>query len=391
MMIDFSFSTVLMAVMTSSFILILLSLIFLKRSVLLRFGFPILYFCCLLTAIRLALPFEFPKIVTNIFYKNITAKWTSDFMTPTINIYPFSCSMFDICFFLWAAVFVVLLFRYLHALSITADLIRQGTERTGDTVFQELLSSLPLSAGLRRRIHLFHFPLVQGPAVFLYGRQYYILLPEYLDLDEEELQMVLRHELTHITHHDLLIKHFLYILRLFYWWNPFCLLLQKEVDLLLELQIDEQLTRRDKEQTETYLNALLHTAEQTLQQHISKPVTGVIGFSQKNVSALQSRFYILTHKKRKAWLLGGIFIPILSIYLLSFLFTLEPYYIPPDTEGESLTKENSFFIEKPDGSYDIYYYGEFIENVESLEYYIPDSNIYSSLEEAKEHEKKELY
>lgn len=46
-----------------------------------------------------------------------------------------------------------------------------------------------------------------------------ILLPER-DYTEQELDLILKHELMHIKHHDLLWKRICQIIQILYWWNP---------------------------------------------------------------------------------------------------------------------------------------------------------------------------
>ena len=59
------------------------------------------------------------------------------------------------------------------------------------------------------------------------------------------------------------------------------------------------------------------------------------------------------------------------------------------SEGEYfLTPENTYIIQNKDNTYDIYFNGDLIDTVDSLEYYSEDCKIYSSKEEALKNEKE---
>ncbi len=53
-----------------------------------------------------------------------------------------------------------------------------------------------------------------------------------------------------------------------------------------------------------------------------------------------------------------------------------------------LNSRNTYIIKNKDNTYDIYFKGDLIETVNSLEYYPEDCKIYSSKEEALKNEKE---
>ena len=51
-----------------------------------------------------------------------------------------------------------------------------------------------------------------------------------------------------------------------------------------------------------------------------------------------------------------------------------------------MTSENTYFVKNKDNTYDVYFYGEYIDTASSLDYYPDDCKIYLSLKEAKKNE-----
>jgi beta-lactamase regulating signal transducer with metallopeptidase domain len=84
----------------------------------------------------------------------------------------------------------------------------------------------------------------------------YVLLPvkDYLP---DELEMIIRHECTHLKNKDLWIKLLVHIYCCIFWWNPFSYLLKHDLSFTLEMRCDLSATKDfSDQQKETYFNAL---------------------------------------------------------------------------------------------------------------------------------------
>ena len=66
-MLNFSLSSVIMAVLSSNLLIVILSVIFLNRSILYKFGLPLLGIFGVLITLRMLMPFEFNNITKNNF------------------------------------------------------------------------------------------------------------------------------------------------------------------------------------------------------------------------------------------------------------------------------------------------------------------------------------
>ena len=193
----------------------------------------------------------------------------------------------------------------------------------------------------------------------------YILLPEKLSLDAEELYYVLCHEASHFFQHDLWLKLFSQILQAVFWWNPFSFLLKRQISLMLELRTDRYVSN-DSLHREAYAQTLLQMAKLQIHQDL-RPT---ISFCDVSGSALSQRILMLIRspdktRRRPVQLLFSFLI--VGLYAFSLFFIFEPYSINKDdaTGTLEISSETSYLIENPNGGYDLYYHSAEITDSDS--------------------------
>ena len=87
-----------------------------------------------------------------------------------------------------------------------------------------------------------------------------IYLPQ-VELSEQEIELILAHEVQHIRSHDAKIKLFVGLLTAVMWWNPIAQLFRAEIGRILELRCDANVVRHmDKTGRDDYLQMLKHMA-----------------------------------------------------------------------------------------------------------------------------------
>lgn len=99
--------------------------------------------------------------------------------------------------------------------------------------------------------------------------------------------------------------------------------------------------------------------------------------------------FLLENKKMRNKILTRLIsLPLCIIYIFSFIFIFEGYYISPSNMeySQEVTSENTYFVKNKDNTYDVYFYGKHIDTASSLDYYPDDCKIYLSLKEAKKNE-----
>ena len=122
-----------------------------------------------------------------------------------------------------------------------------------------LLAALAAGLGVRRAPPLLRTADAASPMVLGLARPV-LLLPEGA-LPAEELEVVLRHELTHLKRHDVAYQALLLLARTVHWFNPLVWWMGREAGRSLELCCDDAVVRgRDEAFCRRYGSVLLRTA-----------------------------------------------------------------------------------------------------------------------------------
>ena len=106
-MLNFSFASLLMAIVTSNLFIIVLTLIFINQSVMREFGFSLLGMICTLVFIRMLFPFEFAHMTKNINLPMAVSRLISFIRHPRIPVLGYSCSVWDIFVIIWGIGFLI--------------------------------------------------------------------------------------------------------------------------------------------------------------------------------------------------------------------------------------------------------------------------------------------
>lgn len=90
-----------------------------------------------------------------------------------------------------------------------------------------------------------------------------VYLPAF-SFGDDVKRIVLRHELMHLKHRDLVYKWFSLAVNAVHWFNPFAYLLSAEISRACEIYCDEAVTKNfDENEKNKYMKAILELAEKT--------------------------------------------------------------------------------------------------------------------------------
>lgn len=388
-MLHISLSTVIAAVITTNIFLVILTICFTSKDLLINAGYKLLALFVLFTALRLALPFELPFTVTIRLPKFISMiVLLCNIRLSTINGY--RVSLWTLFLVVWAIGTTIGIVRYAFNYFKTRYLIiLYGKELTHKVPYKDLLEQICRMRKRRNRFRIIELPGLDGPVLFgiLYPK---ILVPEHFELPERDLAYILRHETSHHFHHDLLLKCLVKLITLVYWWDPFCHRLNKQTDTILEMRVDDSLTLTDFQLTKEYMHCLI-AASTFAAQSTFLPNDFTLRLLPREPSDAMKRFSLLRYNKLtpRPVLNALLIVVILSIYLLSYAFIGEPYKLPDDSllppvevldkqkELLPLSPEDSYFIDNGDGTYDLYYYEEYLLTTDTFEYYNSNIPIYT--------------
>ena len=339
----YSFAT---AVIIYNLALVLVYLLRRQKTFLPRYGTQVLLFITVLGFIRLFLPIDWPKayVVTSAtVLPKIETVLRSEPMDALAGL-----SVGKLLFALWVLGSCGFAIKYIIQLCLAmrrrrsyAPSDHERVERVAERLgmrYQILVSpqvSTPHTAG-------FFKPVIYLPA---------------LELAEAEWDYILRHEMQHIKSHDIWIKLFYGVIQIVFWWNPVSHLFMRELDSMLELRCDANLTvQLDENEKLEYLSTILNTVKQGRRQNGREAISvGLADSSQdlKQRFEMVLRFGKSANKKSR----NALCLLILLLFLLSFAVIIQPAYSPPEDDLVGTFKETDgfSFILYDNGTYWLYY------------------------------------
>ncbi len=368
-MLNYSFSTVLMTVLTSTLLICIIAVCFQRKKVLLSIGYKLLGAFLLMTLLRFILPFEVPFTKTIILPEFVSMVivcirhpfWTLKGIEISVW-FLFECIW--ICGSVVAAVYI---FR--RNFLFNRYVCRYGVDVTEKEPYNFLLNEVCDSHKSNPRVIL--VPGLDTPRQngFLHPT---ILIPEGLTLDDTQLYYTLCHELSHFRHGHYLIKLGMNILLAVYWWNPLCHILNRQMDILLEMSVDESLVCHDPNARTSYLNTLIYIGNSVadLQKSSKHPEYLLSSRAVSGIKDLTTRVHLIY---RDNPISKPIFLTLLalvtSLFVCSYCFIFEAHYLLKEAELQTpeIFATDMYAIMLEDRTYEIYWNEQLLEHVDSLE------------------------
>ena len=118
----------------------------------------------------------------------------------------------------------------------------QQSQTVHDALLQEIASRCAAGLGIKQKVALKLHSAIQSPMLVGFFTPT-IIIPN-ADLQLDEAQMILAHELVHFKHRALWRKLLAVILQTIYWFNPVVYLIKRDLDRLAETSCDEQVVCR---------------------------------------------------------------------------------------------------------------------------------------------------
>lgn len=375
----YSFSTVLMTVITSNLLIILISIFLKNKKLLISVGYKLLAAFSIFTVLRFILPFEFP-FTTNIVLPDAISKFIVFIRYSFYTVGNVELSLWFIFEIIWAiGVLVGFVLYFREHIIMRRFITLYGKDVTTEEPYASLLKEATLSPKYLHAFHVIKLPYITSPMLYSFG-VHNILLPQEFSLTERDLYYVFCHEMSHHIHRDLWLKNLIRIIKIVYWWNPFCYLFKNQTDMILEMRVDESLTKANNERTVEYLHCLIHLAESASNSK-TIPNSLTVSFLSGNKGNLQKRFELLCRQKKSTrYTINTLFTCITVLaFMLSYTFIFEARHFTQEvqTESFSLSFDNAYAVILDNGTYDIYLNDMLIENVDTLDYYPADIPLYT--------------
>lgn len=203
-------------------------------------------------------------------------------------------------------------------------------------------------------------------------RKAHIYLPE-LSVSDEEMELIIKHEYQHYIGKDFLIKLLYMVLSALLWWNPIIHIFRKDLEYLLELRCDGNVTK-DMEQKEkiSYVEMILKVMRQTKERE--KSYAGKAANLFRRDIFIRQRFEILLgeEEREKRRMIPFVFVAV--IFLLSYFVIIQPRYPnPPEKDllyEVPVSSENAYILKRKDGIMEMWINGEmaFVAGEEDLKH-----------------------
>jgi len=220
----------------------------------------------------------------------------------------------------------------------------------------EIIDSVQVNRVLERlqlkKLNVYVSPNVGIP--YVTGlRNAYVYLPD-MELSDDMLEMIIMHEYQHFKSRDILIKSIYLLLRIVFWWNPFMYLFQRELDKLLEIRCDTNVTKHMSEKERVhYLDTMLSFAKLINTDEPKKLLVAPAFFHSDKYGFMEQRLSVVANNgKNKSRLLQFISIVlVMFLFFGSYSFVLQPAYNPPKRDlSDAFAINTDFDIQLPDNS-----------------------------------------
>ena len=385
---DYSFSTMFMAVFSSSIILIFTAVCFCNKNLLVSFGYKMFAVLLGITLLRIMLPVQFPFTV-NIVLPAILSRPIS-----FLRYYVYQSEQINVSvWIIFEAVWIIgipirLSFFLISHLIFHHQVVWKSKNLCNDERYCRLLNEV---CGDRPNpFWVFELNGLEVPVI--YGiRHPRILIPAGLEIPDKELRYLLSHEVTHHYHHDVLTKQGFNLLTIIYWWNPACYVLRAQLNAVLEMRVDNRVAGKATDAQSKYMRCLAYIAEASVDRKVKRikpPESTIALFNLRRYNSLMNRFHVIGVKpKRYARALHvAALVMTVGLYLLSYTFIFEARYFAPENEATARDTSNAGFyaVLNADDKYEVYYGEYLVDTVDTLENYYDGMNVYHSLDEVPE-------
>lgn len=366
-----------MAILTNSVMIV--AVYFLRKSKyfanLFGIGFmTVLYLFC---AVRIFLPIEFPDIqiilrdtivYTKVFdFFNNNADWNYDrfqiVMLSLAAVWLIGTVVFALATFISQR-------RYKRYIDANFDFATEHERELLSDIAKDVLKS-------DRNIALKKTDAVSGAMVIGFFKKT-VLLPEK-DYSDEELEMIFRHECTHIRNKDLWIKLLVQIYICIFWWNPFSYLLKADLGFNLEMKCDLSVTKDfSDEEKVRYVETVRDNRSGAGERKVPFLVSSELADSKKSREFVKRIKAVLANPPKKArQVVLNIFVAVCFLLLFagSYLFIWQPFYglnapiqdYDVADNGLISDENNAYLVKQEDGNYILYFLGIEAEKISKEE------------------------
>ncbi|MEY8516710.1 M56 family metallopeptidase [Lachnospiraceae bacterium 29-84] len=372
-----SHSSILICLVSSSF-LILLTWLVLRKGALMGYIGKYVWIVFLCIAVRMLVPVEF-RFTISVYSRYVMTRF-QNLMNFRFGIGGDRVAVSQIILHIWMAGAMVRFLLQMAKYSMFSYMARKYPAYAGfaGQDVDGIVHDINKEHGRGTAFEIKLVPWMETPAVFGVVRPR-ILMPA-IRYTEDELYYVLKHEMLHYYHHDILVKLLYEIFTSIYWWNPGVYWLKKQVTQVIEFKTDASLASGlDRQGVTEYMMCIVKTLKEKPKVKLGA-LSSFLGLKQ---GSLAQRFYFMEDNSWNGKRSHGVLVAVVSVVLLflSFLFIFEPAYkVSTPRSYDCPTPETSYLV-GGDGCFEVYQDGEYIGYVLKITDVLTELKVYRHMEE----------
>lgn len=199
-----------------------------------------------------------------------------------------------------------------------------------------------------------------------------IFLPD-IAMEDDVLEVILKHEYQHFKSLDIFIKAFYTILSVVFWWNPIVHTFIRELNRLLEIRCDETLSKHmSRDEKILYMKSLLFIAEHIIAKDAARQISASSLVQVGQYKFMEQRLrLIMSDSNIKSTIKQIVSVALVVIvFMASFVFIIQPARMPPEYDNGSIFRvgpENAYIILSKEGSYRLYVDGHFVLEFDEIQ------------------------
>lgn len=234
--------------MSALIVLLLLCAPLIKKSYVSKWR----YYMWLFVSARLIFPIK-PRIKSPITMEIPSGIATH---TPADTSAAGSISVMQILMLVWLLGILALTMYQIFCYVSFKKLVRRWSESVNDTNVLSAFEGAKSSLGLKNDINIKMCKAVTSPMIF--GIFKPVLLLPYIPFKNDELAIILRHELVHFRRHDIWYKLLLVAARTIHWFNPVVHIMVRAANRDVELACDAEVVKNEGRRfRESYGDAIM--------------------------------------------------------------------------------------------------------------------------------------
>lgn len=229
--------------------------------------------------------------------------------------------------------FVIISKQVYRYFKVKYMIVHYGVETELSGKVTELLEILRRELKLKKNIKLLLSLYVDEPMVLGIITPVVLLPAGFSEWEEEKIYYILKHEMAHIKNWDLGFKLIGLIVMAVHWFNPFCILLFKELSEMAEICCDKRvIAGRDEFDRKEYGTLLIDMAAGS-GKHAGHKLLLSSGFVGNNMKRMKRRIQEMKKRERVGRILSSLVL--IMVFQLVFVMAVFAYAPIPKLEVEN--------------------------------------------------------